>query len=391
MILQKYIIAALQHHPQIAIENLGIFETKHQPAQLSHDAQGNAVLLPPSKILNFIDNSLALNSNILVDEICKGLFISNLEAQQKISQYVGAIKNDLNNSGQIHLETFGTLYQHNDQITFEPTHDTAAIQNTFETLNIQPLQPTIPTPAPIYTEPEVIAAPAPIYTEPEVVPTPTPTYTEPEKKINNDSNEDAYSDDDDDEKPAAFNWGKVLKAAGFIIPILLLGFLIFTKKINIPYFSNNPKPITKPLIDSTNIVTQPTDTIHPEEQNTAIVTNTTTNDNTIIKDNINNTITNNTNSTTANNTTTNDNTDKGTYGTADKNLSYHVVVGAFEELSMANKYINQLKKQGYNAQIIGTNQYGWQQVAAASYSTLAEAKSALNTIKSVKNDAWIKH
>ena len=71
MQLEKYITAALQTQNRISVEGLGTFEVKHQSAQMSYNAQGEPVLVPPGKTVAFHDNFLALNDRSLVDEVCK--------------------------------------------------------------------------------------------------------------------------------------------------------------------------------------------------------------------------------------------------------------------------------------------------------------------------------
>lgn len=63
--------------------------------------------------------------------------------------------------------------------------------------------------------------------------------------------------------------------------------------------------------------------------------------------------------------------------------SYCVIVGAFQELSNADRLVNQLKSNEYNAEIINKN--GFNMVSIASYSTMEEAISKTQELKS----AWV--
>ena len=70
--------------------------------------------------------------------------------------------------------------------------------------------------------------------------------------------------------------------------------------------------------------------------------------------------------------------------------NYHVIAGAFREPSNADKKVNQLIEQGFDAQILGINKWNLTQVSYASYSTRAEALVGLKSIKkNASSDAWL--
>jgi hypothetical protein len=69
---------------------------------------------------------------------------------------------------------------------------------------------------------------------------------------------------------------------------------------------------------------------------------------------------------------------------------FHVIAGSFQQAENAEKKLNQLLKQGYNARILGVNKWGLIQVAFDSYETKQEAKKALYEIKDQVNpEAWL--
>ncbi|APZ45311.1 SPOR domain-containing protein [Polaribacter reichenbachii] len=69
---------------------------------------------------------------------------------------------------------------------------------------------------------------------------------------------------------------------------------------------------------------------------------------------------------------------------------YHVVAGAFQIKENAEKKVNQLKKQGYNASIIGVNKWGLTQVVFNSYADRNDAINNLYKIQAtVSKDAWL--
>ena len=70
--------------------------------------------------------------------------------------------------------------------------------------------------------------------------------------------------------------------------------------------------------------------------------------------------------------------------------SFHVVAGSFQFPENAEKKLKQLKKEGYNATILGLNKWGLTQVAFDSFYSRKEALAILTTIKKeVSKDAWI--
>lgn len=70
---------------------------------------------------------------------------------------------------------------------------------------------------------------------------------------------------------------------------------------------------------------------------------------------------------------------------------FHIVGGSFRVKENSYSKLEQLKAVGYNdARKIGQNSFGLYQVAYASYNTRAEAKNALNNIRSKHNiNAWL--
>lgn len=69
---------------------------------------------------------------------------------------------------------------------------------------------------------------------------------------------------------------------------------------------------------------------------------------------------------------------------------FHLIAGAFSEKNNALKKVNQLKKKGFNAQIVGINKWGLTQVSFESYTTRKEAKAHLEIIKkNIAKDAWL--
>lgn len=70
--------------------------------------------------------------------------------------------------------------------------------------------------------------------------------------------------------------------------------------------------------------------------------------------------------------------------------TYHVVAGAFQFLENAEKKVDLLKKQGYNASILGVNKWGLVEV---SFNSFADKNDAINNLykiqKTVSKEAWL--
>ncbi|KAB8151176.1 SPOR domain-containing protein [Kordia sp. TARA_039_SRF] len=70
--------------------------------------------------------------------------------------------------------------------------------------------------------------------------------------------------------------------------------------------------------------------------------------------------------------------------------NYHVVAGAFRIEENAHEKVAQLQAAGFDAELLGKNRYGLHQVSYASFSTRAEAISALAKIKrETAPEAWL--
>ncbi|WP_152285966.1 HU domain-containing protein [Flavicella marina] len=69
---------------------------------------------------------------------------------------------------------------------------------------------------------------------------------------------------------------------------------------------------------------------------------------------------------------------------------FHLIAGAFSEKNNALKKVAQLKRKGFNAQIIGVNKWGLTQVSFESYTTREEATEHLQIIKkNLDKTAWL--
>ncbi len=69
---------------------------------------------------------------------------------------------------------------------------------------------------------------------------------------------------------------------------------------------------------------------------------------------------------------------------------YHVIAGAFRFPQNAERKVLQLKELGFNARILGVNQWGLTQVSFESYDTNQEAREGLVVIRqTISEEAWL--
>lgn len=71
-------------------------------------------------------------------------------------------------------------------------------------------------------------------------------------------------------------------------------------------------------------------------------------------------------------------------------MPYHVVAGAFRDESNANQVVKKLKKLGYNARRLDSNEHGLYPVLYGSFATYAEAQKLKNEVRESENpEAWL--
>jgi hypothetical protein len=69
---------------------------------------------------------------------------------------------------------------------------------------------------------------------------------------------------------------------------------------------------------------------------------------------------------------------------------FHVIAGAFQFTANADKKVKELISKGFNAKIIGMNEWGLTQVTFQSYANRNDAINGLNKIKrTIAKDAWL--
>ena len=69
--------------------------------------------------------------------------------------------------------------------------------------------------------------------------------------------------------------------------------------------------------------------------------------------------------------------------------NFYIIAGSFEESHNANKMLTELKRNNYNASIVGTNKYGMIRVCYESYKEKEDALLALENIRELNKEAWL--
>ena len=76
--------------------------------------------------------------------------------------------------------------------------------------------------------------------------------------------------------------------------------------------------------------------------------------------------------------------------TKTKDNNFHIIAGAFQEIENAENKLAELQELGYDAKILGKNDFGLTQVTFNSYNSREEARKELELIQeTVNEDAWL--
>nr|HID59263.1 SPOR domain-containing protein [Desulfobacterales bacterium] len=72
-----------------------------------------------------------------------------------------------------------------------------------------------------------------------------------------------------------------------------------------------------------------------------------------------------------------------------KQLVYFIISGAFSDETNANKQLEQLKQEGYQAVIVGKNTNGLTMVAYEGFANFNDALNRMNEIRNTNPSVWI--
>lgn len=172
----------------------------------------------------------------------------------------------------------------------------------------------------------------------------------------------------------------VLVALGLLIGAYFLFFTGDDEKITPPTETTEITTDAETTNDTTDVLENAAVDPNAETTETQVDNNTETTSNTTEEK---------TETTDAGTTENNTNSTLDNTTTADSDLHYFVIRGAFSEEANAQKSVDGLKTAGYNAVIVGKNKAGLFMVAYEGFATIGEAKNKLLEVRNTQSDAWI--
>ncbi len=324
----KYISELLYRYECVILPGFGAFLTRRQPATIQETTHS---FYPPKKLVSF-NRQLQNNDGLLANYIASAENISYTDAVAKIQRYVLSLNEKMALGKRVELENIGAFFTSvENTLQFEPLQEVNYLTEAFGlTTFVSPaIQRTIEIKREIYKE-EVEAIE-------EVVPL---TFT-PEKRR---------------ERP-------YLQYAAVAAVVLGIGGFFGLKQISDNTISYNNQEWQKANQEIENRIQEATFEI--SNPLPAINLN-------IIKE------------------ATEENTNPSSSEAEVSFGKYHIIAGAFRIASNADKKVQKLKNQGFDAHLIGANKYGLHQVVYKSYENRLEALRALRKIKKEQSPrAWL--
>ncbi|WP_109436156.1 SPOR domain-containing protein [Aquimarina sp. AU119] len=324
----KYISELLYRYECVIMPGFGAFLTRRQPATIHESTNA---FYPPQKLISF-NSQLQNNDGLLANYIASAENISYTDAVAKIQRYVLSLKEKMAQGQRIELDKIGSLFTSvENTLQFEPSQEVNYLSEAFGLYSFA--SPEINREVEIARE---------VYKkEVEAIEEVTPLTFTPEKRR---------------ERP-------YLQYAAVAAIVLGIGGFFGLKQISDNTVSYNNQEwqkanqeIENRIQEATFEISNPLPTISlnivKEEQNT---TTASTNESIEVLSG-----------------------------------KYHIVAGAFRIKSNANKKVESLKAQGFNARLIGVNKYGLHQVVYETYENRSEALQALRKIKNQESPkAWL--
>ncbi len=324
----KYISELLYRYECVIIPGFGAFLTRRQPATIHESTNA---FYPPQKMISF-NSQLQNNDGLLANYIASAESISYTDALAKIQRYVLSLKEKMTQGHRVELDKIGSLFTSvENTLQFEPSQEINYLGEAFGLCSFASpeIKREVEITREVYKE-EVKAIE-------EAVPL---TFT-PEKRR---------------ERP-------YMQYAAVAAVVIGIGGFFGLKQISDNTVSYNNQEWQKANQEIENRIQEATFEI--SNPLPAISLN-------IVKE--------------AQNTTTASTTESIEVLSG----KYHIVAGAFRVKSNANKKVESLKAQGFNARLIGVNKYGLHQVVYETYEDRSEALVALRKIKNQESpNAWL--
>ncbi|WP_103068998.1 HU domain-containing protein [Aquimarina sediminis] len=323
-----YISELLYRYECVILPGFGAFLTRRQPATIQEYTN---TFCPPKKVISF-NSQLQNNDGLLANYIASAQGISYTDAVAKIQRYVLSLNEKMAQGQHVELDKIGSFFTSvENTLQFEPFQEVNYLTEAFglHSFSSPSIRREVETTREVFKK------------EVEAIEEVTPLTFTPEKRR---------------ERP-------YLQYAAVAAIVLGIGGFFGLKKVSDTTISHNNKEWQKANQEIENQIQEATFEI--SNPLPAINLN-------LIKD---------TGSASSTITKTTSEATKG---------QFHIVAGAFRVSVNAENKVRNLKNQGFNASIIGTNKYGLHQVAYESYQSRAEALQALQNIKKEQNPkAWL--
>ena len=383
MRISKYISDLLFQYECVVIPDFGGFITKEIPSEIN-PVQHN--FSPPSKEIVF-NIHLKTNDGLLVNHIAHSEKISYNESKSRIEKFARKCRVEINNGKRINFQNVGFLFiNDNDEIVFRQDVKNNYLADSFGLTSF-------------------ISPPVKRISQTEKI----------EKRFKDRKN-----------IPFKMDFRKAAKWGSLVLPLLVIfvwGFLNVTSVKNfynnyaqlIPFFYSSPseylvknintfpikdisenileKNVEEKIDDSPEVVEEIIIPINQEEEKTGQLDKEQVDmgvSKSVEVDKIHEKPIENQKSPKVEPNLVQPKQSLEAAKTEENIAKYFIIGGAFEILSNAEKFVEDLKNQDFDAEIVGMNKYGLYRVSYSGFSDRSEASNQLKVIKKEKNpSAWI--
>jgi len=381
--ISKYISDLLFQYECVVIPDFGGFITKEIPSEIN-PVQHN--FSPPSKEIVF-NIHLKTNDGLLVNHIAHSEKISYNESKSRIEKFARKCRVEINNGKRINFQNVGFLFiNDNDEIVFRQDVKNNYLADSFGLTSF-------------------ISPPVKRISQTEKI----------EKRFKDRKN-----------IPFKMDFRKAAKWGSLVLPLLVIfvwGFLNVTSVKNfynnyaqlIPFFYSSPseylvknintfsikdisenileKNVEEKIDDSPEVVEEIIIPINQEEEKTGQLDKEQVDmgvSKSVEVDKIHEKPIENQKSPKVEPNLVQPKQSLEAAKTEENIAKYFIIGGAFEILSNAEKFVEDLKNQDFDAEIVGMNKYGLYRVSYSGFSDRSEASNQLKVIKKEKNpSAWI--
>jgi len=369
----NYIYRLLQDHSRVILPNFGAFLIKDKVKINSSDNNQNITIS--------FNDFLKFNDGILIDYVAQKDKTDKLQAANIVNEFISEIKIQLEKNGEFIIEGVGKLFNENNTIKFSQQLNIKKVSK--ESSKAKQKTVVINAEEPITKVEKVIEEPKKIVIEPtssnktiEKLPLAEKPKTPYAKAATPIKHTETTTTNEDN---SSIKW-KWIFSAILLIAIVIAGLYLSGYFDNSGKVKNSNIATTTENNSSKNTTSQP-DIIVADSNNTsdnAVVTEDSLTKDSLEKANINE---------------VENEANKSVEEIPEKIIEpetskfYHLIAASCDSKKSADKYVNKLKAQGYESQIINKKN-GYFRVSYGSYSSKKEALEALDLLKDNNKKAW---